>query len=147
MNIKEPVKPRTLIRDWVDAEIYWHGIDHPPPHKQWRATFNHIEIGGFGSSTGDEKEIPVFFGNTKFEDSAASPEEARAWVERKFMEWLQAAIENLLPPEKCKTCNGHNWLVGRRVMRDGRPIAEVRACPDCNPDAKNPPANFTEEGE
>ena len=42
----------------------------------------------------------------------------------------------------CKTCNGHRWQMWRRKMRSGWISPELRACPDCNPDGKDPPPMY-----
>jgi len=42
-------------------------------------------------------------------------------------------------PGDCTTCLGHRWMMWRRIQNSGYTIPELRSCPDCNPDGKNPP--------
>ena len=42
-------------------------------------------------------------------------------------------------PSDCPRCNGHSWELWRVRRTRGPPIAEVKACPDCNPAGDKPP--------
>lgn len=135
-----------LSHPFVDTALVWTQV----ALGVWRATFNHLAIGGydvhFGAPVGLPNEISrVWFGSAKMTEPLSTEppvteEAAKAWIEATFREWVRLAADSISTADAlaagagaafCPTCgiatyrsDGVAACTDHDPNDDGRPIED-----------------------